>query len=725
MMYPRVAQRWQTTPGPHRQRFGATTATVLLASGLLVGSAFASQLAEISATRSAGTDRVVEAELEGLLDVTGADRVLRARSQRILGDPGASLRAAGDAIDAGDRSHARWLLDETLRRHPIIGDYASLMLARILLEDGHADLASAVTRQALLAYRNSLIGPELRVLLGEARNDAGDSDGAYAAWRAALDQSKDSELRSNVLLSIAAAQERQGLDEEAATTYKLIWYAYPTSEEARIATHRLELLEEYLRKSLRSGIDWRRRGDRLFRKRHNEDALDAYERALELGLTRSDSRRARKQRAHSLFRQRRYPEAVQAFGALPQKDDIPIWHARSLARAGEVPEAIYEFERLAEKRRGTIGVRARFLAALLLDGRGFDERAERHFRAVSQSGPSAGMGDAAAWRLGWAAYRKGAYEQAILHFDRLIARKQGDAIGQLRARYWRARAHERIGDPLSQSEYAAIGGEFPFSYYGWRAMHRVEATVEPAAPREAPKDRAGRLSPRELAKARILLEGGLTAEARREIRALSRKARSLGDRIELAELSSEAGDFHLAQRMIVDPYSETLARGPLPKLEELWWYAWPSAYSELVDEATQPAGSVEAELVWSIMREESGYRATIISPVGARGLLQIMTPTGEQLAERTGLADFEADDLFVPRINIGLGSHYLGELSRIFSGRLSPSIASYNAGPEAVSSWTLAKLADDDEWVESIPYDQTRSYVKRVLRSLHAYRVLY
>ena len=91
-----------------------------------------------------------------------------------------------------------------------------------------------------------------------------------------------------------------------------------------------------------------------------------------------------------------------------------------------------------------------------------------------------------------------------------------------------------------------------------------------------------------------------------------------------------------------------------------------------------------------------------------------------------GHAGFSADDLFDPSTNIKLGSHYLGELSRRFDGHLSASIASYNAGPEAVARWLGPDAPrEDDIWVESIPYDQTRGYVKRVMRSLHAYKVLY
>jgi soluble lytic murein transglycosylase len=141
---------------------------------------------------------------------------------------------------------------------------------------------------------------------------------------------------------------------------------------------------------------------------------------------------------------------------------------------------------------------------------------------------------------------------------------------------------------------------------------------------------------------------------------------------------------------------------------------------------TRAPGSVEPALVFAIMREESGYRAHVVSPSGARGLLQIMIPTGTRLAARMGHPGFSADDLFDPSTNIKLGAHYLGELKSRFEGRLSASIASYNAGPEAVARWLGPDAPqEDDVWVESIPYDQTRGYVRRVMRSLHAYKVLY
>ncbi len=721
----RMGEVWARLDGGHSRRCVAAVGWLLLILFSLAGAATAAD----QQPRMAKADEVGESESAGPLvsELLGpaADRVLRARSQGYLADPGRTLAAAVEALRNGDRAHAVWLFEEVIRRHPIVDDHAALLQARVLQQDGELEAAEATLRRALSRDARSGVRADLYTLFGEVLAQRHEEEGAFAAWRAALNETRDAERRASILLSIATTEERTGRDEEAATTYKLIWYAHPTTDEARIASHRLEVLEEFLGRSQRDGIDWRRRGDRLFRSRRNQEALDAYDRALESGLSRAERRRAERQRAHALFRERRYPEAVEAFGKLPQQEDVPIWLARSRARAGDVPQAIREFERIAEKKRGTMSARGRFLAALLLDGRGYTERARQHYLAVAESRMSGGMGDAASWRLGWAAYREGRYEQATAHFDHLIIRKQGDGIGQLRPRYWRARALERRGDERAGSEFAAVAREYPVSYYGWRARERAAPSDELPPLNGVVGEGRAVLGPRDLARPRILLQAGLVEQAREDLRRLVRRARGLSERLELAQLCTEVADYYSAQRVVVDPYSETLARGPRAGLEELWWYAWPSAYSQMVDEVTRGSDGVEPELVYSIMREESGYRAKVVSPVGARGLLQIMAATGERLARSKGLASFAPDDLFEPRTNIGLGSHYLGELARQFEGRLSASIASYNAGPAAVEEWKLASADRDDEWVEAIPYDQTRSYVKRVLRSLHAYRVLY
>ena len=223
---------------------------------------------------------------------------------------------------------------------------------------------------------------------------------------------------------------------------------------------------------------------------------------------------------------------------------------------------------------------------------------------------------------------------------------------------------------------------------------------------------------------RALLEAGLTEEAVAELRPLERQARTLNDRLEVAALYSAAGNDYRAERSLLDAYSVRLAQVPEPGQEALWWLAWPRPYADRVEAAG--SRGAEPDLVLAVMREESGYRPKVVSPVGARGLLQIMPETGSQLASQLGENPFDPDSLFEPETNIRFGAFYLAQLLEQFDGRTSAAVGSYNAGPHRVVVW-LRERGDleDDEWVEAIPFDQTRRYVRRVLRSLHAYRVLY
>jgi soluble lytic murein transglycosylase len=126
------------------------------------------------------------------------------------------------------------------------------------------------------------------------------------------------------------------------------------------------------------------------------------------------------------------------------------------------------------------------------------------------------------------------------------------------------------------------------------------------------------------------------------------------------------------------------------------------------------------------MREESALDPRIISPAGAVGLTQLMLPTAKQVAARLHLARPSRNDLMQPSLNIRIGAQYLGELVRRYDGEVSLALAAYNAGSGAVARWMEALPgAPMDEFVEQIPVEETRGYVKRVLRSYAAYVTLY
>jgi soluble lytic murein transglycosylase len=139
----------------------------------------------------------------------------------------------------------------------------------------------------------------------------------------------------------------------------------------------------------------------------------------------------------------------------------------------------------------------------------------------------------------------------------------------------------------------------------------------------------------------------------------------------------------------------------------------------------QAAQSVDPDLLSAIIREESQYDERAVSRVGALGLMQVMPATANTVAKKLGMAEVKRDDLFDEETNVRIGARYVAQLLEQFSGNIIYTVAAYNAGPQAVSGW-IAKYGqrEPDEFVELIPYQETRLYVKRVLRSYREYQRL-
>ena len=636
--------------------------------------------------------------------------------------PGAGLRRAIEALEAGYEQRAEALLRGIAVRHPIVGDHADLLRMHLLVDAERYE--DAVHMRAERSRIDSPLDSEFDELLGRAYTALRDEPRARRAWQNAVEFTKDSDLRASLYSSLARSYEASGDLAAAAKEYLRVWTRYPLSPEAEAANGQLDVLSARLEKNLRTPNHHRQRGDSLFRKRRNEEALAEYQFALASGgLSPSERRRAERQLADTLFRLRRYDEATIAYSALPQEEEIRINWARSIVRAGSVMRGAEELEGIGKRSRSRHALRANYLAALLLDGEGESDRARVLFESVLEAGKSS-HANAALWRLGWAAYREGDYVEALTHFERL-ERLEDDPIARLRVRYWSARAKERSGRRgAAERAFAAIASEYPLSYYGWRSLPRADGWIDEGRPIDVRRGRSVLEEP-DFERVRILLEAGLAKQVRAELNRLFVRARSLDDRVGLAGLYADVGDYHRPQRLMVDAYTEVLAQRPDPSEIELWWHAWPAPFSKAVRGATSDHQRLGSELLYAIMREESGYRPNVVSVSGARGLLQLMPETASRVARENEMGEVSVEDLFLPNVNIQLGAALLEDLLDRFGDRASAAIASYNAGPTAVTKWLARSNVADDEWVEEIPYDQTRGYVKRVLRSMHAYRVLY
>jgi soluble lytic murein transglycosylase len=218
---------------------------------------------------------------------------------------------------------------------------------------------------------------------------------------------------------------------------------------------------------------------------------------------------------------------------------------------------------------------------------------------------------------------------------------------------------------------------------------------------------------------------GLEAEAGNELDRLAQK--SYGDKKRFLALNRVLADhgqyakaFRNLRRYIPEFRDRTEDDFPL----DFWWITYPVGMREEVGLITQDI-QVDANLITAVIREESSYDPEAVSSVGALGLMQLMPATAQWMAKRIDLESFSRDQLYFPSVNIKLGAHYLAFLLDLFKDDRVLAVAAYNAGPDMVDRWKGAtSTSDQDEFLEAIPFQETRSFVKRVLRSYYEYQGL-
>ena len=158
---------------------------------------------------------------------------------------------------------------------------------------------------------------------------------------------------------------------------------------------------------------------------------------------------------------------------------------------------------------------------------------------------------------------------------------------------------------------------------------------------------------------------------------------------------------------------------------QFWQMAFPMPYRSYIDVYSQEQ-SVDRFLVAALIRQESEFNFAVISHANAYGLMQVLPSTGKDLARRIGIRKFNASQLLTPDRNIQLGTLYMRNLLNSFGGQEEYVLASYNAGPGRAKLWqTWGPFREQPEFVEAVPFQETRTYVQVVLRNADIYRHLY
>jgi soluble lytic murein transglycosylase len=629
------------------------------------------------------------------------------------------LGEANRLVRIGSTDEARQALGR-VKGTPALAGYTELVRVQLLMKEGrHAD-AHRVAGHAIDLPGSDALRAALGVLQGEALAMGGDASGAELAWTSVLAQpaAKDEAIRNSIQLSIIASRQRTGSLDPTLDPRILLDQNFPDVAIVSPPTPTQALPSKVVLSRAREA----------FKAGRTERAIELFDEAIAGDLDARRLRAAKMGRARTLFQARRYESALKAFDALLPEVEARFWRARSLARLGDIEGSLEEFDRVSQGSNEEFASWALYLMGTLHDDRNQTKKAIDVFRRAAQYKRYPDRVRATLWRKGWLQYRSGAHADSRETFSDLVPRV-ADPLEQLRPRYWSNRAAMLSNDEeAGLVELEQVARDFPLTYYGWRAQERLSLAGAGLVDSERNlADGTRRVDDEAIERITLLIEADLDDLARDELRFAARRARGFFDRTRVGALLVRVGDFNRAHELVVIAYADSLARGVQKGREALWWLSWPPAYRGLIDEVLPRGAVVEPELVSAIMREESRYRVDARSPVGALGLLQLMPDTASKLAAEQGLEAFETEDLFDPRTNIMLGSAYLAQLGERFDGRMSAAIGSYNAGPHKVAAWLQGEggQLEDDVWVENIPYDQTRRYVKRVLRSLHVYKVFY
>jgi soluble lytic murein transglycosylase-like protein len=333
------------------------------------------------------------------------------------------------------------------------------------------------------------------------------------------------------------------------------------------------------------------------------------------------------------------------------------------------------------------------------------------------------------WNLGWTYTLQGKDAEALKTFDRYI-RAYPDGDWKTNSLFWSAKILDRLGRDAERDEKAGrILAEFPFSYYSYRAKELWPHLNAPRASSATFPDIEAQLSaaagPR-FDTVRELMEIDLNRAAAREMKVLAdAHTDNLGVQFMLADVYVRGGEPFRANGVLQRRFRQFVRHGGEGIPQRFWEILYPLAYWETIRKEAARR-ELDPFLLASIIRQESGFEPTIVSNAGAVGLMQIMPQEASRIAAAGGLGEVTREDLFNPFTNIAVGAAEYSQKLQSMKGRHLLAIAAYNAGERPVGTWIEKTPVDDiDLFVESIPYAETRLYVKTVTRNRSEYRRIY
>lgn len=662
------------------------------------------------------------------------------------------------------RPEAIGYLSLALAEYPELADYALFYLAEEAMAFRNYKSAARFYRQVYEGYPESYW--RSKALYGEA--EAYYRDLNYGKTQEKLEaylrEYPDDDQVPAALMRLGDCYTYMGNTLKAAEAYRRVWIMYPSSNIAEEAKTRFDFLR--LTDPSIPDINLQDRYKRalsLSQSLQDDLAIKEFQSLIRAGIEGDMRREVMLRLGVSMYRRNRYPEALNIFRELlktseDNNGEVLYWIGKIHYRSKDDKkfQEIYT-QYLNLHPAGTLAEEVTYRLGDYYAEKGKVQDAVKYYNQVLGNFPSGSFADDALWSLGWHYYMQKDFPMALDSFSLLLDRYPYSELYN-QALYWKGRSAEASGLKESAlSAYDVLCNRARYTYYCYTVkghtkevrgiftgvpdginssrpmpdrlnqgpgLNLEEPAVTLRVNNKNPSDPL--LETPNFRKVRELLAMRMHREAANELSIVrSRLSLDKDSLLKVSGLFYDAEDYTDSLHILRRNFFETLERGGDNVPVGFWRLAYPLGYWGLIAMYAE-MHRIDPFLLLAIVREESSFDPRAISRSGARGLMQLMPYTAEWISKRIGRERPLEDDLFAYELNISFGTYYLAYLLDRFRGNLTLAIAGYNAGPTAVEQWYKEwgnlPMA---EFIDSIPYSETKGYVKRVLKSYIEYLRIY
>lgn len=617
-----------------------------------------------------------------------------------------------------------------------LSDYVTYYLGEAYLNTGHTAEALATLADFRTKFSDSLLLRDADLVHANALMAEGRPQEA-----AGLLEKDRVPVRSDIELAVGRAYEAAGDKQKATEAFRNVYFNLATSFEADAAGSELHKL------GVEGSVAERRtRADFLFKGKRYNEAAGEYRDLVGL-VSAEEKTGVQLLLANALEKGGHSHEARQLLNSMgAQTGDAEaerLYLLSETARStSDENAAIATVNELRQFGPTSPWLEQALYSAgnMYLLKRDYDHAID-YFREVPQRFPSGTHASYAHWKAAWLSFRLGRTDDAIKGFEDQIALFP-DSNEIPAALYWRARIAEEQKNPaMARAFYQKLGDRFHNYYYAELGRERMKDLGNGAAEdvvryaildHVAPLSSAVKVTSSEppdddlrVARARLLSNGALVDMAVRELQAAAAEEGASWAPPEMARAYQDIGRYDRGIEVMKRTMPNYFAVD-IPDLPRPYWEAlFPKAYWTDLRKYSLDNG-LDPFLVASLIRQESEFNAGAVSRANAVGLMQLLPKTGRSVAKQVKLKGYRPPQLYDPAVNLELGTRYFKDMVDKYNGQFEYALAAYNAGTDRVADWLGdGHYRDPQEFVESIPFTETREYVQAILRNANVYRKLY